>query len=549
MKYKFYFIFFFFCCAAFLIYSNSLNNEFVFDDIPLNVENREIKQLANIPEHMGLTGKIPYYRPLRIASYAVDYHFYKLNPWGYHLSNIIFHIITAWLLFLIVNRLSKNHIIAAAAALLFITHPVNTESIAYISGRRDILTALFYLLGFYFFLKHRETKKVFWFPCILLSYLLALSSKEMAVTLPAMFFMYDLCFQPASEKKKSAGTFAGIIASVKAALTTYPVFYCIFFVGAAAFVYYKTAILPPSHGHEYYGGHLWTNFFTVARIIVYYLKLILMPVALNADYSFNVFPVTDSLADVSAWISIVIIFMMLWFAAKTVKKNRLTSFSIFWFFITLLPVCHIVPHHELLAEHYLYLPAMGIFLLSAVLIFNFLYKRSPFAFYAFFGIVLVLFSLRTAERNKDWKNALSLWKKATITAPECARAWNNLGVECYEAGDIVMAEKSYMISKKIKPAYSDPWHNLGNIMADKNLFNKAREYYTSAYKYSQDSKKKEIFNSWGIVHKKTGNLKLAEQLFNRALRYDPFFIEATNNKAAVLYAQGKYWKAWGILVR
>jgi dolichyl-phosphate-mannose--protein O-mannosyl transferase len=145
-----------FSLLAFLLYANSLKNEFVFDDIPLIVKNYQIRQLANIPELLGLGRTGSYYRPLRIVSYAIDYHFFQLNPQGYHLSNILLHSITAWLVFLALYSLSNNYTIALAAALLFIVHPIQTDSVTYLAGRRDILSSLFYLLGFYLFIRYRK---------------------------------------------------------------------------------------------------------------------------------------------------------------------------------------------------------------------------------------------------------------------------------------------------------------------------------------------------------------------------------------------------------
>jgi tetratricopeptide (TPR) repeat protein len=552
MKYQTFLLFLLFSLLAFIIYSNSFNNEFVFDDIPLIVENHQINKIENIPRLMGLTGNMPYYRPLRIVSYVIDYYFFKLNPKGYHFSNILYHILTTFLVFLIARRLSGNVIIALTVSLLFMAHPVNTENVTYISGRRDILATLFYLLGFFIFLKYRETKKLILYPFIFLSYALALFSKEMAVTLPAVLFLYDFIehLQASQNKHPENNSFTGLFVSVKGTLRKYFLFYLPFFIGGLAFTYYKVVVAPPSHGHDYYGGHLWTNFFTVARIIVYYIKLLLLPVVLNADYSFNAFPITDSLLDISAWGAILFILFFLWFAVKSFKRNRIITFSIFWFFITLLPVCHIFPHHELLAEHYLYLPCIGILFLMGIFLYNCLHKKSPSLFFACIVILLVLFSLRTYDRNKDWKNAMSLWEKTVTTAPDCARAWNNLGVERYQAGDIDNSEKSYRRAIEIKPEYSDPYHNLGNIMADRGLFDEARKYYIKAYKYcTVESKKIEILNSMGIVHKKTGNLKLAKQLFSSALSQNPNYPEALINMAAVLYDEGKYWKAWGTLMK
>jgi tetratricopeptide (TPR) repeat protein len=531
------------------LYANSFKNEFLFDDIPLIVENHAIKKLENIPKIVGLSHKRLYYRPLRMVSYALDYHLFKLQPEGYHLSNTLFHIITAWLVFLVIGHLSKNNKIALLGTLLFIIHPINTDSVTYISGRRDILSTLFYVLGFYFFLRNREHARLFYPPLIILSFLLALLSKEMAVTLPAIFFIYDYInnFQAQANGQEKTKVVRSILLCLKILWRKYALFYLFFFLGALFFVYYKLTIAPPSNLLQYWGGSLWSNFFTVARILVYYLKLLLFPIPLNADYSFNAFPVTHTLLDISAWLSFIVLGIALWAGVKMFHYNRMITFFTLWFFITLLPVCHIFPHHELLAEHYLYLPSIGIFFLGGLCIHNNLRTKPVFLYYTLSVLLLVLFSIRTIDRNQDWKDALTLWQKTIKTAPRCARAQNNLGVEYYKLGEYEKAEEAYQKALQINPKYPDPYHNLGNILADNNQFVQALEYYKMALEHCPQGAEKEIFNSLGVMYKKQGKLKEAKALFFTALKEDPFYVNARNNMAAVYYAEGNYARAYKAL--
>ena len=184
-------------------YGNSLRNEFVFDDILVIVENPGIRGIQKIPHLLGInTGRISY-RPMRMVSYALDYtlnenlwHYfggykdYKgLNPLGYHISNIIFHLVTSLLVFLIVYLLSRNYRVAFLASVLFALHPVHTDSVTYLSGRRDILCALFYLAGFYCFLRYRQSSRPMFIIATFIFYAFSMGSKEMGVTLPALFFL------------------------------------------------------------------------------------------------------------------------------------------------------------------------------------------------------------------------------------------------------------------------------------------------------------------------------------------------------------------------
>ena len=162
--------FWFFMAAltlAAVSYANSLQNQYVFDDLHLIAASSQITGIDNIPSLL-LSGKMSaYYRPLRTISYTLDYTLNKafwyrfanrqwtdrgLVPFGYHVSNIFYHIVTALLVYLVIFKLSLNSRAAFIGAGLFVLHPVHTDSVTYLSGRRDILFTLFYLLGFYFFL-------------------------------------------------------------------------------------------------------------------------------------------------------------------------------------------------------------------------------------------------------------------------------------------------------------------------------------------------------------------------------------------------------------
>jgi tetratricopeptide (TPR) repeat protein len=535
------FIFICFILLGLTIYGNSLNNEFVFDDIPLVVKNYQIRELANIPLLFGIGSPAGFYRPLRILSYAVDYHFFKLNPRGYHLSNIFFHALTAFLVFITLHRISENLRISLFAALLFLVHPIQTDSVTYIAGRRDILSALFYLLGFYLFIGYRKTPTIPRLGALLLCYLCAVSSKEMAVTFPALCFAYDFMeLHAASPQTKTSAAVRTIASGVVQTFRQRLLFYSIILLGAGAFVFYKTAVVPPSLRHEYYGGTWAHNFLTVARIIIYYVKLLLFPITLNADYSYNAFPVTTSLRDITAWASVLALCVLCWLGLKAFRHHRVVTLGLAWFFITLLPVCHIIPHHELMAEHYLYLPSIGVFFLAGIALDTVFTRKHFRAFFLIAGLAILLCSIRTVARNQDWKNALTLWEKTVKTAPECARAWNNLGVEYYRRGEPRRAQTCYERSLGIKPDFPDPYHNLGNIHADAQRFDRAVEYYKKAFSLCRKGGGKEIINSWGIVCRSRGDLKTAKDLFHYALFLDPLYAEAYSNMATVLIAEGAY---------
>ena len=158
-----------------ITYYNTLNNEFVFDDLILIQDNKTILSPKNINDITSIITEEEGYRPIRALSYAIDYHFSGLNPFSYHISNIVYHIINCFLVYLITLLLLANRATAFFTAILFAVHPIHTDSVTYIAGRRDILFTLFYLIGFYTFIKYRKTQKNLKTNClrwILMTYLL-----------------------------------------------------------------------------------------------------------------------------------------------------------------------------------------------------------------------------------------------------------------------------------------------------------------------------------------------------------------------------------------
>ena len=152
------------------------------------------------------------------------------------------------------------------------------------------------------------------------------------------------------------------------------------------------------------------------------------------------------------------------------------AFGIIWFFVTLLPVCHIFPHHELLAEHYLYLPSVGFCLVTAVL-FNSVFKEGKYLVPVSicFMVIVLLFAVRIADRNRDWRDGLTLWEKTLKTAPECARVHVNLSEVYANAGRLDDALSAAKKALSINPDHIEGRNNLGTLYERKGLTGKAEK--------------------------------------------------------------------------
>ena len=572
-----------------LSYANSVRNQFVFDDVYLIATNPHIKGIQKIPNLLGYGKRRFFYRPVRTITYALDYslnknvwHFFGtfkgpdkgLNPLGYHISNIFYHLITSLLVFLVIGRLTGKSRIAFFAASLFALHPVHTDSVTYLSGRRDILCALFYLLGFYFFLCYRKTSHFRYVAAVFLSYLLSLGSKEMGVTLPALFLGYDFVNTFSRNDKKIPSSFIKeLFFGLKKSIIRSPYLYALTFLGGLSYSYYKVFIKSPSLQNAYYGESLYTTLLTVGRILVHYIHLLIFPVNLNADYTFNAFPLSSSFFEFSTFSAFLLLGIIAYLTVRLLLVSKLMAFGVFWFFVTLLPVCHIFPHHELLAEHYLYLPSVGFLLIVAVLCDRFMGERKYFLFLsACFVVVMLLFSVRIVDRNRDWRNRVTLYEKTVKTAPQSARVHNNLceayassgrvdqaiaeckkalaiqspyaeahynlGVTLYKKGRLDEAIDEYLNAVAVEPTYTKALNNLGIAYIDKGDINKAIYYLAKGLNTNRANA--EVLVGIGVAFIRKGWLDRAIMQFRKALSIKPGLAVAHNNLAYCYYLKGDY---------
>ena len=529
---------FYLLCLIFLstvIYLNTLHNQFVFDDIPLVLDNHFVKHIENIPSYFfSNIEKIPY-RPLRMITYAIDYQFTGLNPVGYHVSSIVFHALTTLVLYFTLLALTGKSRVAFFAACLFAVHPVHTDSVAYISGRRDILSTLFYLLGFYCFLQARQKNKTNLLILAFAAYLFALASKEMAVTLPAICFLYDLLEHLPGEGESF---FRRCSTAVKQSISKYKLCYFSFLVPAILFTCYKVLLKSPSNKVGFYGGDLYIQVLTVGKILMYYIKLLFFPINLLADYSFNSFPLSTSFFEPTTLLSFGALCFLAILTMQLLNKNKTMAFAVLWFFITLLPVCHIIPHHELLAEHYLYLPSFGFVLLIALVMENTLtssrWRRSILLG---FVVVILLFATRTVDRNYDWKNSYTLCSKTLSTSPNCVRAINNLGIEYYKRKKYEQAKSLYQRALTIQPTYEKAYYNLGNVYRVEQDFARALAMYQKTAQLNPKNYRNH--NNLGNAYAMQGLYQQAIKAYQRALKDKPRYAEAYNNLGNVYRSLGQ----------
>ncbi len=444
--------------AAFFVYYNSLNNDFVFDDESVVQNNQSITDISNIPKfftaEVGFHKVIGrYYRPVVSTLYAVDYALWGINPFGFHLTNVIIHTIASFLLLLILLKMFgefKHGLFSALiGALIFAVHPVHTEAVSWISGRTDSLAAMFFFLSFFFYMKYSdEEKSGFNLVIALLAYLLGLLSKEMIVTMPVLIFIYDYFF-----RKKDLRWF-------RENLLPYSLYVALTVVFIGLRYYLLKDIVDRTTYMYFYGEETSTAVFTMLKTLPVYFRLLFVPVNLLYHYN-GVMLDSYSILDIKVLLSLLFILVMLGTSVYLRKKHGEISFTILFFFISLLPVMNIIPTMNFMAERFLYITSFALSVLISYVIIKFVNEKNSGALTVIFVLIAVVFAYLTFQRNSDWKNNDTLY--STADGKDGSVLLVNAGNIYANKKNYAEAEKRYRRAIEIRDNSVLAHHNLGLI--------------------------------------------------------------------------------------
>jgi protein O-mannosyl-transferase len=570
------------------VYSNTFSASFQFDDSPNIMENPWIKNLSNL---LDLSGS----RYVGFLTFALNYQFGGLSLFGYHLVNLLIHIINGFLVYALVRllfrassdtseaaRTTTASWIALAAALLFVAHPIQTQAVTYIVQRFASLAAMFYLLTVVCYLKWRlsqrntqnkKLKTLFWYAGALLATILAMKTKENTFTLPFMLLLIEAVF------------FAPLIRRSWIRLIPFLLTLPIIPLSRPGALGEGEA----GFAREAMDISRWDYLLTQFRVIVTYLRLLVFPVHQNLDYDY---PVSHSLFDPPVFFSFLFLSALfalaiyLLFSSRLTPHvsrllllppfaSRLTAFGILWFFLTLSIESSIIPIRDVIFEHRLYLPSVGFWLAAATVLIG-LFQRRPIVGIMVVGALVTVFSVATYQRNKVWQDKLTLWADVVQKSPQKARGYNNLGaayadlnrwdeaIQEYKAaltlkpnlaeahnnlgrayykgsGQYNDATQEYKTALSLKPDYAEAQNNLGMVYYDQGKLSDALLEYEKALKINSDYAI--AYNNRGNVYKKLGRLSEAFGDYRRALAVNPDFAEAHNNLGVVLQDSGRFHEA------
>lgn len=447
--------------STFLLFSNTLGHEFVFDDVSLITQNPVVTELK-----WGEMWSVGGYRPVRTFTYGVNYLLGGNDPFGYHLFNVLLHAINGLLVFFLIRRWSGSNLVAGATAFLFASHPVQTAAVAYVSGRKDLLAGFFILAGCLLYTRYRQASRpnrrlLTW---SLLLFIPALLSKEVAVVYPLLLLLLDTFLFFPEEGPESGRGLGRLLSRVLQALGRAPWQYGCFAVLGVLAVLRILFVTQASRMVGFWGGTVLTNLGTSLKLFGHYLKLVVFPYPLVADYTGRVFPVSSGFSEWATLLSLGVLLLFLAAMIWAVPRYPLVSLGGLWFLITLLPVLHIIPFHEIAADHFLYVPSLGVALAAGVGLEKLArsWKRPAWA-WGLLGGVLVVYSAWTVDRNRDWKNPQTLWEATLRQAPASFRANSNLANIYFSQGRREEALRLARQSLELDPARPESWKNLGTM--------------------------------------------------------------------------------------
>lgn len=382
-----------FLFISLVIYSNSLRGDFIFDDYTLLVDNADIKQLHTLPNiftsnafkssSFVLGDSFDRYLPLVSLSFAVDYSLWKLNRFGYHLENVLLHSLNAFLVFCLIFLLFSDRRLALATSLLFCVHPIFAESVNFISGRTDLLSGLFALLTLVFYLKYTVSKKWIELFIVLFSFICALLTRESGflIFLPVFILFTGL------RAKLSRGTVLLHVISFSGLLVIY--------------AFLRLTILLPVNLIPKSPLPFSLDILNFFNILARYVGLLVFPFTL---YILRTTPLIASFLSLSA-LAPAMFFLSLALALflSIRKKQYIVIFGMAWFILGmlyLLKFMYKLPGRVSMDEHWLYIPAIGFFIIASYLFLKFKNRRIA----KFAGIFIIfIYCLATFINSGYWR--------------------------------------------------------------------------------------------------------------------------------------------------
>jgi tetratricopeptide (TPR) repeat protein len=549
----------------FLLYFVTINYGFILDDIGVLEQNRFVKDgfsgIPNILTNSYRAGVNIFgdniYRPVSQIMFAIEWEFFPANPKLHHFANVLFYALSCFLVwwFLKLIFVKINNVVILLIAMLFAVHPIHTEVVAYIKCRDEIMSLFFLLISFILLYRWYTKSGIHYLVFAAFSYFLALMSKEGVITMLAIFPLMAWFFSETKPCRIFLGSSVMLIPAIIYILIRHIV------LSGTPQIWSISAVdnflmLSPD----------WqTRIATTVMILGKYLLQLLIPHPLNNDYSYAQIPFVN-LSSISFIFSGLVIIIILITIILRVRKKEPWLFGLIFLIISISIYSNIfIIIGTAYGERLMFIPSLG-FCIVFILLLNLIIDKfgqktlqidnnvwvSYRKLILISGIIILIFSIKTYQRNLDWKNNETLITRDVAQNPKSARLQLHLGNLYRDKARYTVEQKArleltkksliaYQTALNIFPMYDDAqeqaglaWYFLGNLDMGITCFKTVLK---------RNPERQDSWNNLGNIYVDKGDLKSALEAFQKATTIHPWFAEAWRNTGSVLGQMGKYEEA------
>jgi tetratricopeptide (TPR) repeat protein len=547
------------------VYWSVQNYEFInFDDYMYITKNSHVQAGFTLDEFRWAfsTKYFGLWNPLVWLSFMFDFQLFGFNAGGYHWTNVIIHLVNIILLFFLLRNLTGAVWRSAFVAALFAIHPINVESVAWISERKNVLSTLFWILTMLFYVWY--VKKPNWkrYLPVFIIFALGLMSKPMLVTLPFVLLLID--YWPLNRTAINTQNETNIQTTFKAGkeklnfLILEKVPLCILSASSICIMYYLHQSTSASQFERSIGIVFTQRIGNAIFSYMMYLKKLFWPTDLYIPYLYLNIPVWQ------IFLSAIILIIITFFVCKYFKKYPYLPVGWFWYLGTLVPVIGFIPIGEqTMADRYAYITFIGLFIMIAwgaeQISSKNTFLKKPFICVSI--VIIALLTVSTYNQIKLWSNTSTLFQSTIKKDPKNYVAYAIMGQEMFNNGENEKALYCYDRALKLNPRFYGAYINEGLVLMTMGkrydalkFFEKAMRldkfsadsYYDIGFLYMADNKLdesipyfikaielkpdyKEVYNDLGVVLLKQGRIQESILQFEKALHINPYYKNAQEN--------------------
>ena len=471
------------------------------------------------------------WHPITWLSLRLDYQFFGLNPSGYHLINLLFHVMNTILLFLILRRMTKTLWPSAFVACLFAIHPLHVESVAWIAERKDVLSTFFWMLtmgAYSYYVENRGFRR---YSFVLLFFILGLMAKPMLVTLPFVLLLLDYWPLQRFQETKPADPEYKWSLIYPLFLEKVPLFVLAIISSIVTYIAQQKGGAVSSIEVLSLGARIENAFISY----IAYIEKMVWPRNLAVLYPYPGFLVPWQVLG-SVLLLIAITVAIFWM----VKRSPYLATGWLWYIGTLVPVIGIVQvGGQAMADRYTYVPLIGLFIMLAwgvpELLKKWNYRKEILL--ASSALSILCFSIITWTQVGYWQNSITLFDHTLKVTDYNWHIYNNRGVANRHLGNYRQAIEDYGRAIEIKPGYEEAYINRGNVYRDLGNYKQAIDNFDRGIEIKPDDAAAYI--NRGVAYSGLGNYKQAIEDYDRGIEIKPgYYAEAYINRGVAYLNQG-----------